>query len=218
MTWLADSANGSVIDMRRRFPFLLLMAVLAAFTGCAGNKPRKAQLTGENEPNEGYAKVGGGTYRLPGAGECKAVVLLFWGHDCPISNAYAPEVTRLWREYAPKGASFCIVYADPELTAEEANKHKNEFGCPCTAILDPKMRLALRVGATVTPEVAVLSTKGELLYLGEIDDIYAGFGKRRAAPTCRYLKNALDAVLGETPVPVARTHAIGCYIALPKQN
>ena len=194
------------------------MAVLTAFTGCAGNERCKAQQPGGNKANEAYAKVGGGTYRLPGAGECKAVVLLFWGHDCPISNAYAPEVTRLWREYSPKGASFCVVYADPELTAEEANKHKNEFGCPCMAILDPKMRLALRVGATVTPEAAVLSTKGELLYLGAIDDIYAGFGKRRSQPTCRYLKDALDAVLAETRVPVARTHAIGCYIALPKQN
>jgi hypothetical protein len=218
MRGLTGPATGSIIGIRWRFPFLLLVAVLSAFTGCAGNEPRRAQFPGDNKPNEGYAKVGGGTYMLPGAGECKAVVLLFWGHDCPISNAYAPEITRLWREYSPKGVSFCVVYADAKLTAEEADKHKNEFGYPCIAILDPKMSLALRVGATVTPEAAVLSAKGERLYLGAIDDIYAGFGKRRSQPSCRYLKDALDAALAGTRVPVARTHATGCYIALPQRN
>lgn len=165
-----------------------------------------------------FAKVGGGDYRLPGAGECKALVLLFIGHDCPISNSYAPEIARLHKEFSAKGIAFCAVYADADLMENDARKHVKEYGIACSAVLDPKMTLALRVGATVKPEAAVLSPKGELLYRGRIDDLYADYGKRREQPTRRELRDSLHAILAGKPIPVTRTKAIGCDIDLPRKK
>src|SRR5947209_2607840 len=54
-----------------------------------------------------FEEVQGGTYRLPAPGKCKAIVLFFLGNDCPISNAFAPEVARLYREFSGKGVAFC---------------------------------------------------------------------------------------------------------------
>ena len=51
---------------------------------------------------EEFVDVMGDKYRLPGAGESKAVVLLFVGYDCPISNCYAAEIVRLCKEFMPK--------------------------------------------------------------------------------------------------------------------
>lgn len=163
-----------------------------------------------------FADVRGGQYRLPGPDDCNAVVLLFLGHDCPVSNGYAPEVGRLCQEYTPKGVAFCVVYADADLGAGDARKHAKEYGYPCPAILDPKLTLASKVGATVKPEAAVLSPAGELLYRGRIDDTYADLGKRRPRPTRRELKDALDAALAGKPVAVARAKAVGCPIDFPE--
>jgi len=167
---------------------------------------------------EDFVDVLGDTFHLPDSDECKAVVLLFVGHDCPISNGYAKEIVRLCKEYTPKKIAFCVVYADADLGADDARKHAKEFGYCCPAILDPKMTLALRFGATVKPEVAVLSPKGTLLYRGRIDDRYVDLGKRRELLTSRDLRDAIEAILADKPIAVPRTQAIGCDIDLPKSS
>jgi hypothetical protein len=125
---------------------------------------------------------------------------------------------RLCKEYTPKKVAFCVVYADADITKDDARKHAKEYGSTCPAILDPEMKLARKVGATVKPEAAVLSPKGELLYLGRINDLHSDFGKKRPQPSQHDLKDALNAVLAGKPVPVPRTRAVGCYIDFPDKN
>jgi len=55
-------------------------------------------------------------------------------------------------------------------------------------------------------------TDGERKYLGRIDDLYADLGKRRARATSLDLRDALDAVLADRPVPRPVTQAVGCFI------
>ncbi len=197
---------------------VLCWLLVAVLVGC-DSRPTQAEPPPADKPvSDEFVDVLGDKYRLPGPDDCKAVVLIFLGHDCPISNGYAPEIVRLCKEYTPKKVAFCVVYADADIGEDAARKHAKDYGYTCPAILDPKMRLALKVGATVKPEAAVLSPKSELLYLGRIDDLHADFGKKRSQPTTRDLRAALDSVLAGKPVPVARTKAIGCYIDLPEKK
>ena len=193
-------------------PLLAATALAAAFAPPAG-PPGKAM------PPAAYgafAEVRGGTHRLPGEGDdVAAVVLLFVGHRCPVSNGYAPELTRLHEEFGPKRVAFCAVYATADLSREVARTHAGEYGLRFPAVLDPEMTLARGVGATVMPEAAVLSPAGAVLYRGRIDDQYTGFGKKRPRARVRDLRAALDAVLAGRPVPTARTEAVGCYIDFP---
>lgn len=142
----------------------------------------------------------------------RAVVLFFVGVDCPISNRYAPEVKRIYREFAPQGVRFYLVYPDPDVTPAAAEEHAEAYGYPFPALLDPSHRLVERAAATVLSEAAVLTPRGELLYHGRIDDRFVDFGKARAAPTRRDLREALAAVLAGRPVPHPKTQAIGCFI------
>lgn len=171
-----------------------------------------APAAGRPDP-PALADARGGAWRPPA--DAKTTVLVFFGHDCPMSNAYVPELARLHASYAPKGVAFALVYADADLAPAAAKAHAADYKLPFPAVLDPTLALARRHGATVKPEAAVLSATGELLYRGRIDDINADFGKRRAAPTRRELADALDAVLAGRPVAVARTRAIGCDIDFP---
>jgi len=43
-------------------------------------------------------------------------VLFFVTNDCPISNAFAPEITRICSEYGPKGVDCSLVYVDPTIS------------------------------------------------------------------------------------------------------
>ena len=157
--------------------------------------------------------VDGAKIKPFGGKDHKAVVLLFVAHECPISNQYAPEIKRLVQTYAPKKVAFHIVYVEPDLTPTKAREHIASFGYPRPALLDRKQQLAHLAGATITPEVAVFTPDGKRRYLGRINDLYAGLGKRRAQATKHDLRDALDAILGGKPVAQPVTKAFGCYIS-----
>jgi hypothetical protein len=144
--------------------------------------------------------------------DAQAAVLFFVTNDCPITNSYVPEINRIIADYQPRKIAFYAVYTDPTVSIPAIRKHAREFGLHIPLIPDTRHYLVHRVGATVTPEVAVLERGGKLAYLGRIDDLYVDLGKRRAAPTQRYLRQALDAVLSGKPVAIPRVDPIGCFI------
>jgi len=142
----------------------------------------------------------------------KAVLFFFLMHDCPVANSYAPEINRIAGEYASGKIESYVVYVESDLSAGQARRHKADYQIQCRALLDPQHRLVAAVGATVSPEAALVSATGQVLYRGRIDDRVTGPGKRRPHPTRRDLRLALDAVLEGKPIPARLTRAIGCYI------
>ena len=147
-------------------------------------------------------------------GTWAARVLFFVTNDCPISNQFAPEMNRICDDYKTQGVGCYLVYVDPYLTTADVKQHVKEFSHTCCpAILDAKHELVDAARATVTPEAAVFSRQGELAYRGRINNLYAGFGKRRHAVTRHDLRDALDRVLAGQPVETPRTEAIGCFIS-----
>lgn len=139
-------------------------------------------------------------------------VVVFVRTDCPISNRYAPELKRLYRDYSSRVKMY-LVYPDLAESAELIRKHISEFNYPLTPLRDGDHRLVRLSKARVTPEAAVFSGNGDLLYHGRIDDSYVDFGKFRAQPTRHDLRDALDAILRGAAVTRPSTHAIGCFLA-----
>ena len=142
----------------------------------------------------------------------QAVVLAFVVTDCPIANSYAPLLNRLHADYDERGVRFFIIQVDPDLTADDARRHAKEYELQSPVVLDDRHVWVNMVGVTVTPEVAVLSPKGKVLYVGRIDDRFAALGKRREQPTSHDLRETLDAILAGRAVPRSKTKAIGCHI------
>jgi thiol-disulfide isomerase/thioredoxin len=142
----------------------------------------------------------------------KAHVLFFLTTDCPIANAYAPAINAIVKEFAGRPVRFYAVQVDPDLTPEAARQHARDFGLRLPVVVDSKHQLVSAVGATRTPEVAVLAPGGKVVYRGLIDNRFPALGKKRPAPTRRDLRDALAAVLAGERVAVARTEAVGCSI------
>lgn len=140
-------------------------------------------------------------------------VYFFVTNDCPISNAFAPEIARICAEYGPKGADCTLVYVDPSISDETALAHAKAYGHgPYPKIVDRNHELVKTTGVTITPEAAVVNASGQVVYRGRIDNSFAALGQARRAATSHDLRDALDATLAGKPAPSAETKALGCYI------
>jgi hypothetical protein len=149
----------------------------------------------------------------PFAVTVKVRVFIFVRTDCPVSNRYAPELSRLNDEFASRGAAFSLVYADPAQTPEGIRQHIEQYRFPGAVIRDPGHALVRRAKVTITPEAAVFSPAGKLLYHGRIDNRFVELGKAMASPTRRDLEDAIAAALDGRPQPEASAPAVGCYLA-----
>jgi peroxiredoxin len=145
----------------------------------------------------------------------KAVVFFLLGTECPVSNAYAPEMARIAKDYEPRGIATFGVHPDPDVTPGVAASHAADYRLGFPILLDPTQELAEAAGAEVTPEAIVVDDGGMVVYRGRIDDTYARDGKRRDKPSTRDLRDVLDAISdGKTPAPIVRP-AFGCPLPTP---
>src|ERR1022692_1877001 len=139
-----------------------------------------------------------------------ASVLFFYCQDCPIANAYAPEINRICASHT--NFAFYIVQVDPDLSPAAAREHARQYDLHVPVLLDPQHRLVKLAKATVTPEAVVLGKDGQALYRGRIDDLYAAPEKKRAKAMQHDLREALDAIAEGHAVKPKETKAIGCLI------
>ena len=183
-----------------------LLAVLLALgqAGLAQAEPAANELA--------FTDVRGKQHTPFSSGKAKAVVFVFLLRDCPVSNVYAPELTRIHKAYAKKGVALYLVHPDRDTDAKAARAHASEYKLSAPVVLDHDHKLTRLAKASVTPEAAVFDTKARLLYHGRIDNLYADFGKKRFKPTQRDLRDTLDALLAGKRLAKRTTEAIGCYI------
>ena len=177
------------------------MLTLVGVSGWAGGLPQFS-----------LADTAGGKHTPAEWASKRAVVLFFSSTDCPLANAYVPEMNRMQQAYGSRGVAFYAVQGDATIAATEVVKHAKEFSFAFPYLFDPEESLAAYTGAIAVPEVAVLSSRGEVLYLGRIDNRQEDFGKQRPQATVFDLRDALDSVLNGKPVAHARTKAFGCAI------
>ena len=183
--------------------FAALLALAGAWPGGLA-APAKAKLV--------FTDIKGKDHTPFASAKTKAVVFIFLLRDCPVSNVYAPEITRIHSKYSKKGVALYLVHPDPDTDAKSALAHASEYKLTAPVVLDHNHKLTRRAGAQVTPEAAVFDAKGRLVYRGRIDDLYADFGKKRFNPTRRDLRDTLDALLAGKRLTKRTTKAVGCYI------
>lgn len=168
--------------------------------------------------NESAKNTGNGAVDLDGKSvnplqrnDGKLVVLLFVRTDCPISNRYAPEIQKLSSRFAAHTA-FYLVYPIKTETPEQIRQHLSDFGYHLEALRDPELALVHSSQVRVTPEAALFTGDGQLLYHGRIDDRFEDFGRARPAPTTHELSDAIDAAIAGKNIATTSAPAVGCFI------
>ena len=156
--------------------------------------------------------VRGGRRPLDGFTKNKAVVFVFLGADCPVSNLYLPGVLDLEKKYRAQGVQFLAVYPNEPEDVDQVAGHAADRDVPFLVLKDYGQKLADAVGITRVPAVAVLDGGLVLRYRGRVDDQY-GVTAKRPKPTRHDLEEALDEVLADKPVSTPETEADGCLLA-----
>lgn len=146
----------------------------------------------------------------------KGVVIIFTSNDCPFSKKYEDRIINLYKEFEGQGIKFILINPNnpsnsPEDTPELMIKKAQAKNYPFPYLIDNRKLVANSYGASRTPEAFVLKNINNsfvLIYKGAIDD-------NTIAPhdvSYHYLKNALTALVNNTPLRVTEKKATGCVI------
>lgn len=150
--------------------------------------------------------------RLYGFAGKKAVVVVFIGTGCPVSNLYLPRLAELAKKYGIEGIEFLAIDSNRGSDAAKVAEHVGKYGVSFPVLMDPGNIVADQVLAERTCEVLVIEGKqGRLIYRGAIDDQYAPKVHKENA-TRSYLAEVLDAVAVGRLVDVQPTAVAGCPI------
>ena len=202
--------------MSHRRTMLLLVAISAVLTSSLvgqapdRTKPRTIPPFQLVDPRDDRT-IGPGTWK-----DARAVVVVFLGTQCPISNDFLDELASLQKTYSGKGTRFLGINANRQDTPAQVAAHARKHSLPFPVVKDPANKVADLFGARRTPEAFLLDGSGKVLYQGRIDDQF-GIGYRRPGkPTRRDLACAIDEVLAGKAVSVPRTEPAGCFIGRVK--
>jgi len=144
-------------------------------------------------------------------------VVCFLGCDCPVAKLYAPRLKTLAQQFAEQGVEFFAINSNPQDSIAKLAQYAKDHGLDDSAITFPMLKdhdgqVALRFGATRTPEVFVIDSLGQVIYQGRIDDQYRP-GVVTDQPTRDDLRIAIEEYLAGKTVSVSATTAAGCRIA-----
>lgn len=163
------------------------------------------------EPLKG-TDLDGHQHRLGESSGCRAVVAVFLGTQCPISNSILPRLNSLAEQCRTRGVEVFGVISSPSVSRAEARTHSLDFGITFPVLFDASGEMRSRLNATRSPHAFVLSSLGTTLYSGAFDDQFPSVTRRRTQPTVNYVQTALADVLDGRNVGVARTEPVGCLL------
>ena len=194
--------------MRKFIASFGLIFALTAFTLAAEKGTEKSVKVDEKVKEWSLKDTENKTHSLKKLREeKKAVVLVFLATQCPAMDDYVERINTLVKDYKEKNVQFVGVHSNKHETIEEIKKYRKKHNFDFPILKDPDNELADYFQARRTPEMFLIDAKNILRYRGAIDD-------SRKIPKTHYLKNVLNLILEEKPIPdkQKKTRAIGCTI------
>jgi peroxiredoxin len=142
----------------------------------------------------------------------KGTLVVFTCNHCPFAKAWQSRIVELANTYQTKGVGAIAINSNDPTNYQEdkfevMQDRAKESGFQFPYVVDGTSDVARDFGASHTPEAFLFDKDGRLVYHGAIDD-----DKDPASVTKHYLRDALDAVVNGTPVPVSETKSVGCGI------
>jgi len=140
----------------------------------------------------------------------KVVVLEWANKDCPVCQRHAKGGTasKVMGNFKDKPVVWVNIDSTGDAKAEDCKKFAtdNKLG---TYLMDPTGATGKAYGAKTTPHVFVIDQKGNLAYMGAMDDDKDG---SKGDKSKNYVKDAIEAVLKGSTVATATTDPYGCSV------
>ena len=206
----------------------VILALTVATLGAVGvwtqtDKAPPAPLAiGAAAPDFKLRATDGKTYSLASFKGSKALVVIFSAVHCPTAEVYEDRIKQLAADYRSRGVAVVMIqpnnaeavrldemgYTDLGDSLEDMKlraEHRN-FNFPF--LYDGETQSVSRAyGPVATPHAFVFDAERKLRYHGRIDS-----NPREAYAKVPDTRNAIDAVLAGTSVPLEKTPAVGCSV------
>lgn len=206
------------MTVRAAAPVLLLTLVMTA-PAAADPPGLKPLAIGAAAPDFRLPGVDGKSYSLKDFADAKVLVVVFTCNHCPTAQAYEPRIQKLHDDYRDKGVALIAIspndpravrldelgYTDLDDSFEHMKIRAKDHKFTYPYLYDGDTQETSRqYGVLATPHVFVFDAERKLRYAGRFDDSEVKTVKSHDT------RNAVDALLAGTPVPVATTRVFGC--------
>ena len=205
--------------MRRVLPILLLIGV-----GCSAHADRSLPI-GSSAPDFSLSGVDGKVHTLAEYASSRVLAVVFTCNHCPVAQRYEARLKKIDEDYRSKGVTLVAINADnpdaiplSELTYSDGGDSLNDMKARAAYrqlqypyLYDGDTQaVSTKFGVETLPQIFVFDDQRKLKYKGRIDD-----SVDEAQVKTRDARNAIDAMLAGSRVPVERTTVVGCTRAVP---
>ncbi len=164
--------------------------------------------------------VDGKTVRLTDFQGKPALLVMFICNHCPYVQHVLPELTRLEKDYLPKGVAIVGINSNdvksyPDDSPANMKKLAKLEDWKFPFLFDETQQVAKDYRAACTPDFYLFDKNRKLVYRGQLDDSRPG---NRKPLTGKDLRAAIDTVLAGKPVPEDQIPSVGCNIKWRRGN
>ncbi|MEK6800123.1 MAG: redoxin domain-containing protein [Planctomycetota bacterium] len=142
----------------------------------------------------------------------KIVVLEWSNYDCPFCQRHAKGKTasNIMTKFKDKGVVWLGIDSSGTCDEKKADiaKWSTESGLGYPILLDAAGTTGKAYGAKTTPHMYVIDAKGNVAYMGAMDDDKDG----KNAKAKNYVEEAIDALVKGSAVATATTEPYGCSV------
>ena len=143
-----------------------------------------------------------------------ATVTMFICNHCPFVKHVNTELVGLANDYKNKGIGFVAISSNdvinhPNDSPELMTQVAKELKYPFPYLYDESQETAKAYDAACTPDFFIYDKDLRLVYRGQLDDSRPG---NEISVTGKDIRNALNCLLNNEPVPQEQRPSIGCNI------
>ncbi len=150
--------------------------------------------------------------------EGKYVVLEWWNKDCPVvKRHYGGNIQGLQKQFTKDGVVWLSILSSAPgkqgyVLGDAANDAmKSKEGAPSHILLDADGKVGKMYNAKTTPQMVLISPKGEMLYNGAIDNMPNGNSETMSKAE-NYLVRAYNEAKAGKEVTIKTSQPYGCGI------
>jgi len=156
--------------------------------------------------------LAGEVVQLPNVMDSSSLaVVVFCSPECPLCKNYTLTLNQLVQD--DPQLTVVAVYSGTDYDVQAITDFNTKYNNQFITLRDKKYKLAKAFGATVTPEVFLIDSSGNVIYSGLIDNwvIKLG-GSHRREITAFYLTDAISSFRAGITPAIQQTKAKGCLL------
>jgi peroxiredoxin len=174
---------------------------------------------GDRAPDFSLPAVDGKTHTLDDFAGSAALVVVFSCNHCPFVIGSEDRMNAFAADYAPRGVAMISINSNetenhPDDSFEHMVTRAAEKNFRFVYASDDDQSVALAYGALRTPHYFLFDADRKLRYTGRMDDDPRDAANART----QELRDAADAVLAGSAVPVELTNPLGCNVKWAGQD